>query len=493
MKRAVVIGAGVGGLSAAILLARDGWQVTVLEQHTRAGGCLHRFFRQGIGYDTGFHYVGSAAPDQTFGRLMRHLGVYDALAWRRLDDDGFDLFRFPELQVAMPVGGDRWFERLAALFPDERDGLAAYAALQHEAVRAYGWYQLDPSVRPEAVLPWEQRSLASVLGEHIGDPRLRAILAGNAPLYGVPPAEAPFGMHAVINDHFQSGAWAIEGGGDRLARALVARLRALGGRLRLKARVAAIEVEDRAVRAVRTVHNDRYECDLVVANVHPRVVLDLLPDGAFRPAYAERVRAARPGLAHLGVYLRVEGDLSPLAGRNLYRYRTWDLDAAAAGVVPGAPPPLVFWTWAGRHDPTGRHRDVVLGLAPCRWELFERWADSDPRARPADYLALKAQLLDDALAALREDLPGCRVTRAEASTPLSTARFLAVPRGATYGHYHSVDQMGRYRLPMHTRVSGLLQVGQAVAFPGVCGATLSAYMALAPLLGERRLIEEVRA
>lgn len=491
MKHAVVIGSGIGGLASAILLARDGWKVTVLEQHTRAGGCLHRFFRQGVGYDTGFHYVGSAAPDQTFGRMMRHLGVYDQLRWNRFDDDGFDVLCFPDLELAIPASPARWTARLTAAFPHEAEGLAAYAALQHEAVGAYGWYQLDATVPGHAILPWEQRSLASVLDELFTDPRLKAVLAGQAPLYGVPPRDAPFGLHAVVTDHFLSGAWSIEGGGDRLARALVGRLRALGGALKLRARVTHIEVADRMATAVITEDGRRFDADLVVADIHPKLVLDLLPGGTMRPAYVERVRASRAGLAHIGLYLRVDGDLSPLRA-NRYRYRTWDLDHAAAGATPGDLP-MMYLSWPGRHDPQGSHGDVVLGILPCRWELFSAWADSSPQARPAEYLALKARLLDDALAALREDFPAWRVRSAEASTPLSTRHFLNVPEGATYGLYHSVDQMGRYRLPVATRVHGLLQVGQCVAFPGLCGATLSAYIALSPLLGEQRLMEELRA
>ena len=87
MSRAVVIGSGMGGLVSALLLLKNGWEVDVVEQHYRAGGFLHRFFREGAGYDTGFHYVGSAQRDQLFGRVLSHLGVYDRLRFVPLDPD----------------------------------------------------------------------------------------------------------------------------------------------------------------------------------------------------------------------------------------------------------------------------------------------------------------------------------------------------------------------------------------------------------------------
>ncbi|MFZ5482187.1 MAG: phytoene desaturase family protein [Myxococcota bacterium] len=492
--RAVVVGSGMGGLTSAILLAKHGWRVTVLERHFRAGGYLHRFFRDGVGYDTGFHYVGGARPDQTFGRAMRDLGVADRVRFIPFDPDGFDILRFPGFDFRVPEGLDRWRDRLVDAFPHERAGLDRYVALHRAAIADYGWFSFDLSVPPEAILPWESRSLRSVMEECFHDPRLMAVIGGQAALYGVPAKEAPFGLHAIVTDHFLQGAWGIEGGGDKLALAMVKRLRELGGTLHLKADVAAIELAGGEARAVHLRDGRRFDADLVVANVHPRLVLDLLPAGAVRPAYAERVREAKPGRSHLGMYLRVDGDLSLLGPRNVYSFASWDVDDYARPSSPGDVP-FYFASCPGQR---GAHRlpgadEVVLGLIQVDWTTFRAWADSDPDARPAAYEALKAELLDSAIARIRADFPGWRVTWAEASTPLTTSRFTNAVEGASYGHYHSVAQMGRYRLPMWTRVRGLVQVGQCVAFPGICGAMMSAYVAMAEIVGKDRLLKELLA
>jgi all-trans-retinol 13,14-reductase len=189
----------------------------------------------------------------------------------------------------------------------------------------------------------------------------------------------------------------------------------------------------------------------------------------------------------------VEGDLSSLGPRNIYSFSSWDLDAYARPSVPGDVP-FYFASCPGQR---GTHAlpgadEVVLGLIQVEWATFREWADSSPEDRPAAYEALKSRLLADTIARILADFPGWRVKWAEASTPLSTQHFTGAVDGAAYGHYHSVAQMGRYRMPMVTKVRGLVQVGQAVAFPGICGAMMSAYIAMTHVVGADRLLKDVR-
>jgi all-trans-retinol 13,14-reductase len=485
MKKAVVIGSGAGGLASALLLAGAGWEVTVLEQHLRAGGFLHRFFREGRGYDTGFHYIGSWGPHQLLGRLLNHLGIYKNLEWLELNPQGFDHLWFPHTEVRVPQGRDHFYSRLLQKFPAQRAGLDHYFETHQQAVSAYGWYNLDLSTPPEAVLPWEERSLSEVLDSCIDDPRLKALLSGQSALYGVPPKEAPFGLHAVVTDHLLKGAARIRGGGDQLALAMVRRLRTLGGRIFFGQAATDIEVVSGAAVAVHT-QTHRFGADLVIANLHPQNVLALLPEGAVRPAYRNRVMGARVGRAHVGVYLSVEGDLSPLKGCNLYRFQ--EEDPTYTSATPEQVP-FYFLTAPGAEAASASEQGVVLGLIPVDWSQVSAWRGQ--RDHP-DYLQFKQHLKETFVGAIHQDFPGWTVKRAEVSTPLTTERYTRSPEGAAYGHYHSVAQMGRYRLPMRIKVPNLLQVGQCIGFPGVCGALISAYSACGEVLGASHLIEELR-
>ncbi len=499
-QRAVVIGSGMGGLTSAVLLAQRGWRVEVHEQHTRPGGFLHRFFRDTHPYDTGFHYCGGIGFDDLLGRALRHLGVFDRLGFLPLDPDGFDRLLLPGIEFDVPVGIGALRDRLVDRFPGQAAGIDGLLADIESAAAEYGLYAFNAEIDAPALLHWEGQSLADVVARHISDPLLRALLCAQFPLYGVPPDEAPFGLHAVILHHFLRGAWRVDGGGDALARALVQRIRELGGSVHLKSEVSAVRVEDRHARGVVLASGEERPADLVISNAHPRLTLSMLPEGSVRRASRTRITGQRPGIAHLGVYIELDGHGVPeLGNRNLYRLRHLDPKACIHDSHEGDVG-FYFLTAPGESrrggdaDPRRRH-DVLLALAPLSWEAVEQWQDSRAGDRPDAYRRVKERATKAVLDAIFDDFPSLRsrVRRVEASTPLTTAHFVRSPHGAMYGHYHSVDQMGRNRLPQFLRVRGLIQVGAAVLFPGVLGAMVSAYYGVGAMVGMQTLVDELNA
>lgn len=90
-QRVVIIGSGLGGLSSGLILSRNGYDVTILEQGAQIGGCLQCFRRQGVKFETGMHFIGSADEGQVLNRLLRYLGVLDDIRLSRLDTNGYNV------------------------------------------------------------------------------------------------------------------------------------------------------------------------------------------------------------------------------------------------------------------------------------------------------------------------------------------------------------------------------------------------------------------
>ena len=90
-QKVVIIGSGLGGLSCGVILAKNGYDVTILEQSHQIGGCLQCFTRNGVKFETGMHFIGSADKGQTLDKLMTYLEIRDKIELSELDRSGYDV------------------------------------------------------------------------------------------------------------------------------------------------------------------------------------------------------------------------------------------------------------------------------------------------------------------------------------------------------------------------------------------------------------------
>jgi len=85
----IIVGSGVGGLSAAICLAREGQKVLVLEQHDVPGGWCHSFYLNGYRFTPGVHYIGLLDKDQSSSELYEGLGIANDIVFYRMNPKAF--------------------------------------------------------------------------------------------------------------------------------------------------------------------------------------------------------------------------------------------------------------------------------------------------------------------------------------------------------------------------------------------------------------------
>lgn len=231
--RAIVIGTGAGGLSSAVHLAKQGFEVVGLEQAENLGGWLAPFSRGGYTFSPGVHYVAGCGPHQPTGRLLAELGIDPERLFRELDPDGFDVYRFGgDFEIKSCKGLGRYRARLAAAFPDQAAGLDRFFAQVERVERgmkALGNGQahrlrlarLDSVRALPALMRWASATYGDFLSASIDDPKLRAVLAATSGTYGLPPSRASALVGVGILLAYADGAWFPRGGCGALRDALV--------------------------------------------------------------------------------------------------------------------------------------------------------------------------------------------------------------------------------------------------------------------------------
>ncbi len=494
---AVVIGSGVSGMSAAVALAKHGMSVLVLEQHRRPGGLMQTFEREGCLFPTGIHSVGSLDPGQVLWRYLKYLGILDRVCPVRMDADGFHEYRFGDFGFRMPMGQAAFRQRLTDMFPGDRTGIDTFFADMRDTVRRFPLYSLqsdgEESHTRQAQMdhaPSEHSPSVQSYVDHLtANAKLKMILTGINPLYGMVPAECPLYVHFLVLDSFLNSAWRFdESRSSGISGAFEDQLTAFGGDIRCNSCVTAVESKHGAVCAVHLADGEVIPTERVIYTGHPGYLGRLSHDRALRPAYRQRLAELpdTPGIC--GVAIEWESSECPLNLCDRFIYASGNVHAQYEGRQSGAIPHFVFVTATPRPH-RGMH--CVQALCISGDEEWAPWADTQTGKRPPLYAERKLALAEQLLAVLKATWPsaasGIRVS--DTFTPLTFRDHTMTPFGSAYGIKKSVSWSAR--LSTVTRLRGLFLAGQSVVLSGVVGSIISSIEACGSILGRRYLMERI--
>ncbi len=506
---AIVIGSGIGGLACACALTRTGHEVLVLERHFVAGGLTQTFSRNGYTWDVGIHYLGEMGPQETGRRVL------DWLAGGEIEFASFgpvyDTMHFPdryEFQFARPAEALR--RALKERFPSSIGDIEAYFEAITDAAacgRAIFSGRAMPALLAKIVRVWNgraierwwNRSTEQVLQELVRDPKLRAVLAGQRPDYGPDPRIASFGIHATVTRHYFEGAYYPVRGGRAFAEALIPVIEAGGGRVRTRAEVVELLVENGAIAGVRLKDGSEHRCAMVFSDAGAQnTVMRLLPAALRDAPWVKQIASFQPSACHVQLYLGLQGDIrsAGATASNHWFHESWELGDALWHSPDREPvPPVLFVSFpslkgalAGTPAPD-RHTAEIVAFTD--WRAFEQWEDTRIGRRPPEYGDLKQLIGERLFAQFARHFPALvpMVAEREISTPLSTVAFTGSVQGGVYGLEASPRRFLSDSLRVRTPVPGLFLTGQDVASAGVTGAMMGGVIAAAAV--EPRVLSHV--
>ncbi|OXB61815.1 hypothetical protein ASZ78_006168 [Callipepla squamata] len=373
---AIVIGSGIGGLAAAVLLARVGRRVLVLEQHGRLGGCCHAFSEKGFEFDTecglcpsvesqvGGNLWGCGAGRSSdpkpyplhnvmrrFPAGIHYVGqLHDSSLWRFLVDqltDGqlewalipptFDKLVLGEpgsdKAIQLCTGTRAYFDNLKEQFPGEEAAIDEFKQLVKSVSKGL-WVvgllkmlplplvqllnrsgllsQLSPFCRMSS------RSVKDVVDSLTTNAKLRAAFSYIFPTYGVMPSKASFSLHSILVQHYLRGAWYPKGGSGEIVFHTIPVIQKAGGNVLGRAPVQSILLDSQGRACGVSVKKGQ---DLV--NIFAPIIISdagifntyerlLPPEARALPEIQSRLRMATHGEGGFSVFVGLRGSSQEL-------------------------------------------------------------------------------------------------------------------------------------------------------------------------------------
>jgi all-trans-retinol 13,14-reductase len=480
---AVIIGAGLGGLSCGAAFARQGFRPLVIEKHFKPGGYATTFERPGgFVFDASLHSTSVSARNGVFDLIpgfpeikgiefVPHRSLYRAI--------------YPDYDIRVP---DRnlpaYVADLAARFPEEKSGIEGLFGDMKGLASDINKYSAAGGNVDMSRFFQDYPFLAKSFGKSWGDmvdarivnPKLKAIVSALSGYFGLPPSKlSPYYYALPTVAYLENGGFYPVGKSQKISNAFMAYINGHGGQVLLRTRVEKILVKDGAACGVRTADGREYTGKVVVSNASaPDTFRSMLEEPDLLKPVLARMEKLSISLSSFQVFLGLKKDLVRELGlkdTEIFYSPGYDLEAEYEAEVrgdftnPGFGVTLYDNLYQG-YSPKGKNTITVMtlqGFGP--WEKYA----ADYFAGEKDAYRTEKQRLADILIDRAEKvlLPGLRraIEVRDAATPLTNLRYTANPRGAIYGWDQTLDNSGPSRFPQKTPLKNLFLAG-AWTFPG---------------------------
>ncbi|MFH0947196.1 MAG: NAD(P)/FAD-dependent oxidoreductase [Planctomycetota bacterium] len=482
----IVIGGGISGLVDAILMAKAGRKVTVLEQHTIPGGYLQQFRRKGTWFDVGFHYLGSTAPGRPMRQFLEHLDVWNRLELIPFPEESAILVVKGERSFGYPATWDRFMRKARSTWPGQGQILEKLFSDVERVTSSFRWLDLRRGVNylHPLDLDFEPISLAEYMGRFIEDPWLRQVLSFQGFNLGLFPEEVPWVKFMLAFRSNFDVTSRVRGGGGALVKALVDRGRELGVDLRLGAEVVEYECAGRHLKSVALASGERFAADLFLAACNPKEVLGRIADDDLRPLFKERILEMRDSRGAVQLFLRLDRPVEEL-GPSCVMLQ----DESAMQEDP--PIHTVLITQPSLVEGAGPPR--LEAMTYMDHEPFKRWAGTTVMKRGEEYERFKQRLAERMLRLIERRAPGIsgRILDRYVSTPLTDEWYTRNPGGGVFGISHDIGQQGMHRPQPRVRLKNLFFTGHSIQMPGICGVFINAFDTCSSILQDEGLLDAV--
>ncbi|KXH78482.1 phytoene desaturase family protein [Chryseobacterium kwangjuense] len=495
----LVIGSGLGGLASALILAKEGLKVCVLEKNNQYGGNLQTFSRDKLIFDTGVHYLGGLSKGQNLHQFFSYLEIIDELELHKMNEDAYDKISFGEDDIEYPhaQGYENFVEQLTAYFPNEKQNLESYCEEIQYVCAQFPRYQVigKDSYNEEILHLNTKRFIESVTQ----DKKLQAVLLGSNFLYAGDSENIPFYVHALtVNSYIQSAYKCIKGG-SQITRLLIKKLRQYGAEVHKHSEVSEFVFnESGAVSSVKTKSGKEYAAKKFISNIEIRSFIKLIGEEKLRKSFLNRVMSWNPVSSCFSVYMILKPQSFPNFNYNIYHYSSEDMIWNAYRYSKENWPE----TYMLSSTPSKNHPEYAESLTAISYMDFDEvkaWEKTvntvaEEHERGLSYERFKLEKAEKMICALEKKIPNLRhsIQSVYTSSPLSYRDYIGSFEGNMYGYMKTSDNPLKTMVSPRTKIDNLFLTGQSVNMHGILGVTIGAFNTCAEILGKELLDEQLK-
>ncbi|KAL3967997.1 immune costimulatory protein B7-H4 [Sarotherodon galilaeus] len=504
----IVIGSGIGGLTAGATLAKAGKKVLVLEQHDQAGGCCHTYIEKGFEFDVGLHYIGQLHENS----LLRI--AFDQISEGQLEfhqlDQHFDTIQIglgnEKREYTIYSGKTEMKAHLMKQFPDDTEAIDKFFKIMKISAKKTHYLatlKLIPQWVSLFLLKSGIADLISPVFRLSGTCATDFVktLTSNKDLhtifsyffYGVPPKDSSVLINALMIHHYKRGAYYPKGGASEIPFHIIRTIQKYGGNCLVRAPVSQILVNEEGAAYGVKVRKGQEEVE-----IHAPVVVSncgifntfqklLPPEIQAKPDIQQRLNMMKHGRGSLLVFSGFDGTKEELGlvSTNFWLFKDNDMDKSMEDFFAlsreEAPDniPMMFITVPSSKDPEAKIRhpgkSCMTILIMVKYEWFEQWKDTTVRKRGDEYYNYKMRFAKNLFDWACTVFPKIKdkLVFQDVATPLTNMHYLGAQHGAMYSAEHNLERFHAQAVAKNrcnTPIKNLYISGQDVFSCGIAGA-----------------------
>ena len=470
----IVIGAGLGGLTAGALLSRKGEKVLMLEKHVIPGGYATNFKRKKFNFDVGLHSLNELKKGEPVYDLLMELGITDKVNFLPHHKNYSAIF--PGINLSVKSNDLPAYEaQLIELFPEEEKGirtiLSETRALYDDVIHCLATLEVS-----ERIKKYELYTVEEFWGDLIQSEKLKQVLYAQGMYYLLPPERLSFLVWSFFIHSFMNGTYSIEGGSQNLSDEMVEIIEE-NGRFITRAEVSEIIIENGKATGVISDKGEFY-ADKIISNITPYNTVEMANRENFPVEFLEMLDSREVALSGAQLYIGLDCTQQDLGIKDdEYTFFLWDdlplteefkiFEDNAHTEEQG---PMIVTFFSGVDKTMTRPGESTMAIfTPLGWDDWQGLSG-------VEYLEKKMALEKTLIKRAEKEFPGIskHIKVCETGTPHTLWRYTANTGGSMIGFALTPDQTFFRRFPLQYPIEGLYQAGHWT-FPatGYSGAMLS--------------------